>query len=361
MALFVNVMMSPMMALGVASSTGTASADFGGLIPVAVSNANSTVEEIRSEPFIIHNWIFNSRMSLESTLLYETSEIEQKGDIYNKRDFHFLKPKLDFRFNMTPALQLRGSIEKVVIQLRFSDFVARTDNQDDDSNTVAGNTNLRQEWLWKYDLNAEYRLPNDIGVIDANIFYHDHRDVIERIDVSPSEDDLQSASGNIGNGKMYGLNLNASLRMHMIKMPNLLVSSRFNVTDSKIKDPFTGQDRRFAFNGRGRWSLSFRHDLPRWNMNYGASWNNRFDGNQKLYDVDDVISSLGEPSVSAFAEFIAFDGISFRFDVRDVTNNLQCRERIRYVGRLSNGNLEEIENRCSSRGTVVSLKINGTF
>jgi hypothetical protein len=173
------------LALGLESSTGTPSADFGGLVPVTVSNANSTVEEIRYEPFIIHNWIFNPRMSLESTLLYEFSEITQSGDVSNKRDFDFIKPKLDFRYDLTSTLQLRALIEKQVRQLSFSDFVAATDNQDEDSNTIAGNANLTQEWFWKYELNAEYRLPDDVGVVDGNIWYHQHHDVIERIDVSP--------------------------------------------------------------------------------------------------------------------------------------------------------------------------------
>ncbi len=347
--------------LGIASSTGTPSADFGGLVPIPVSNAKSTVEEIRYEPFLIHNWIINSRMTLESTLLYETSTIEQWGDINNKRDFDFVKPKVDYRFNVTPTLQLRGSAEKVVSQLSFSDFVASTDSQDNDSNTLAGNANLRQMWFWKYDFNAEYRLPDDVGVVDANIFYHDHHDVIDRIDISTSEDDLQSTNGNIGDGKMYGLTLNASIRMKMINMPNLLVSSRFNVADSEITDPFTGIDRRFANFGRGRLSINFRHDFPQWNMNWGAGWNNRFDGNQKRYDIDDVVSSLGEPMVNVFMEFVAFNDITFRFDARDATSNDQCRERTRYVGRLSAGILEEIEDQCSSRGRVVSLKINGNF
>ncbi|HJN95283.1 MAG TPA: hypothetical protein QGF41_06200, partial [Gammaproteobacteria bacterium] len=67
------------LALGILSSGGTPSPAFGGLMPVPVSNANSKVEETRYEPFVIHNWIINDRMSLESTLLYEYSEIEQKG------------------------------------------------------------------------------------------------------------------------------------------------------------------------------------------------------------------------------------------------------------------------------------------
>jgi len=349
------------LALGLLDSEGTTSPEFGGLVPVDVSNANSTVQETRYEPFVIHNWIFNNRMSLESTLLYEYSEIEQKGDVYNKRDFDFIKPKVDFRFDVTPALQLRGSVEKVVNQLRFSDFVAATDDQDEDSNTFAGNSNLKQEWYWAYDFKTEYRLPDDAGVIDANLFYHDHHDVIERFDVSTSEDDLQSANGNIGDGEKYGLRINASIRMHMIDMPNLLVTSNWSVQDSEITDPFTGEDRRFAHYGRGRWTLSFRHDVPEWSLNWGGSWSNRFDGNEKIYDIDDVLDLTGEPNVSVFAEWISPNGTSFRLDARDLTNNEQCRVRTRFIGRRAAGILEEIEDRCSTRGVVTSLKITGTF
>lgn len=349
------------LALGLPSATGSPSAAHGGLVAQNLTNANSTVQEIRYEPFLIHNWIINSRMSLESTLLYELSEISQSGDVSRERDFDFIKPKVDFRYNLTPQLQLRGSIEKVVRQLSFNDFVAVNDDQDNDSNTLAGNENLRQEWLWKYDFNAEYRLPNDIGVVDANIYYHHHYDKIDRIDVSPSEDNLQSANGNIGEGEMYGMTLSASIRMRMIDMPNLLVTSRFNVQDSSITDPFLGIDRRFARFGRGRFNLGFRHDFPRWNVNYGLEWSNRFDSNEKFYDIVDVESYVGEPNTNAFVQYIDSRGITYRLDARNATSNLQCRERRRFVGRLSANILEEIEDQCATSGRVVSLKMNGTF
>lgn len=341
--------------------TGTPSASVGGLVPVAVSNADSTVEETRYEPFLFHNWTINPRTTLETSLLYEYSEIEQWGDTNKKRDFDFVKPKFDLRYDLSPTIQLRGVIEKRVLQLSFSDFVASTDSEDEDSNTFAGNTDLTQEWLWDYNFNVEYRLPNDAGVIDANVFYHEHFDRIERIDVSPSEDNLQSANGNIGDGTVLGMRLNASVRMGMINLPNLLVTSNLSVVDSEITDPFLGIERRFSQMGRGRFTLSFRHDIPQWNLNWGASWNNRFDGNQYTYDIDDYITTLGEPTTNLFAEYITDSGISFRFDARDATSNEQCRERRRFVGRISAGILEEIENRCTTRGTVLSLKVSSSF
>jgi len=349
------------LALGIASSIGIPSAAHGGLVPVAIANANSSVEEMRYEPFVIHNWIINPKMSLESTLLYESSEITQKGDVVKSRDFSFVKPKIDFRYDLTPTLQLRTSIEKVVEQLTFSDFVASSDSRDNDRNTQAGNENLRQEWYWKYEFNTEYRLPNDAGVIDGSIYYRDYHDRIERIDVSQSALVLQSANGNIGDGEQYGLNLNASIRMRMIDLPNLLVTARLNVEDSSITDPFLGIDRRFTNSGRGRLSLGFRHDISRWKMNYGVNWSNQFDGNRKRYDIDNIEVQAGDPFVMAFAEIVAFDGITFRFDAIGFNNGEFCRERLRYVGRISSGVIKEIESQCGSSGRQLSLKVSGTF
>ncbi|MCH2356065.1 MAG: TonB-dependent receptor plug domain-containing protein, partial [Pseudomonadales bacterium] len=105
--------------LGLAGS-GEGSPDHGGLIPIAIDNAISTIEEVRYENFVVHNWQLNDRMALESSLIYELSTITQTGDVRNERDFDFLRPKLDYRFDITSSLQLRATVEKNVSQLSFS-------------------------------------------------------------------------------------------------------------------------------------------------------------------------------------------------------------------------------------------------
>ena len=340
---------------------GPGSDNYGGLTPVAVSNANSTVEEIRYEPFVVHNWQISPRMTLESSLLYEVSEITQTGDVFNQRDFDFFKPKLDLRYDLGGGKQLRATATKAVRQLSFSDFVASSDMRDDDAETMAGNANLQQEQVWNFDLGAEYRLPNDLGVIDGSIFYMQHIDVIERIDVSVTPDNPVSANGNIGDGDMYGLRLSGSVRMDPINMPDLMIISSFEVRDSEITDPFLGIDRRFENFERGRLQLGFRHDLPSLRINYGMNWNNRFEGDIKRYDIDNVENSYGDPNVSAFLEYVTPGNIRIRFDARNATNNIQCRERTRFDGRISGGLISEIENYCADAARVVSIKINGTF
>ena len=350
------------LALGISGASGTPSPELGGLIPMPVNNANSTVEEMRYEPFLIHNWIISPRMSLETSVLYEESKIIQRGDISKERDFDFVKPKLDFRYDLTPQLQLRGSIDKVVEQLTFNDFVAATDEQDEDSNVQAGNANLRQEWYWNYEINSEYRLPNDIGVVSGRLYYEDWHDRIERMDITVNENQLQSANGNIGDGEKYGLEVRTSIRMRMIGLPNLLITARSTVEDSKIIDPILGVERRMMNSWRGRTNLAFRHDLPNLNLNYGMNVQDSFDGGRLRYDIDDIEYGSGDPFWGAFLEWISPQNMTFRLEARQIIEKAKiCRERHRFVGRISSGIIEEIEDQCYRSGPIVSLTMTGIF
>ena len=349
------------LSLGGLVEGGTPSAAVGGLVPQTVSNANSAVEEIRYEPFAIHNWTLSPTLSLESTLLYESSEITQSGDMNNQRDFSFVKPKVDLRYNPSTNLQLRGSIEKIVNQLSFDDFVAVNNETDNDSNTLEGNVDLRQQWQWRYTFNGEYRLPDDLGVLNAELFYAQHEDVIDRLDSSQYEDNLQSVNGNIGDGIEMGMNLSASVRATPLGMPNLLITTSLNLQDSEVTDPFLGIKRRFLNYQRGRFTLFFRHDIPELRTNWGMQYFDRVDGGMFRYDVDDIEFNVGEPRVNLYAEYRDRKGVTYRFDAGALTNGSQCRQRRRFVGRTSANILEETERRCTTTGLELAFRVNGTF
>ena len=345
------------------SGTGITSVDHGGLVPQSVSNASSTVEELRLENFAIHNWQINDRMSLESSLIYEKSTITQSGDVTNERNFSFVRPKLDYRFDITATLQLRTTIEKTVSQLSFSDFSATTDNSDDDQNTQAGNPGIAQEKAWNYEMNLEYRLPNSIGVLNTELYYRDLTDVIDRIDVSPSATDLQSARGNIGDGKRYGANFDASTRLGYLGVPNALLTLGLSLQDSQVTDPFLGTQRRLRRNGRWFGRANFRHDITEYNFSYGFSYFNfaRDGSGLTQIDINDTETDIGEYGLNFFAEKQAFNGITFRFDIQNANNQIRCRERIRYVGATAAGIIEEVEDSCNGTGVKYALKIRQTF
>jgi outer membrane receptor for ferrienterochelin and colicins len=340
-----------------------ASPDHGGLTPVALPNAVSAVEEIRYEGFAIHNWQINQHMSLESSLFYEDSEISQSGDVNVSRSFDFLKPKVDFRFNMSSSFQLRMSAELDVSQLRFSDFTAAANDRDETQNILAGNPELEQEQVWRYDVNLDYRLPNDGGVLNSRLFYYDVGNSIDRIDVSASKANLATTNGNVGDGTVYGLNLNASIRLGFLNLPQAVVTGGLLVQDSKIFSPLIGKNRKVVPFDRGNVRIGFRHDVPAQNFNYGFNYRDGIDGNRPFYDIDNVIwiGSGMFSNLSLFAEKINVGRLTYRFEVDNLLNQDACQERRRFNGYLREGDVREIERFCTTNGVRFTIKVRATF
>jgi outer membrane receptor for ferrienterochelin and colicin len=340
---------------------GTASELHGGLVAVSVPNAISTVEETRYEGFAVHNWVISPRMTLESSLLYEVSEISQQADVDTVRDFDFIKPKVDWRFNLSRTLQLRASIERQVAQLSFADFSANTNNRDLEQDIFAGNPDLEQETSWRYTVNMDYRLPDDGGVVNSRVFWYDIQNVIDRVDVSPSPTRLQSANGNVGDGTVIGFGVDTSLRLNRWGLPQAVLTAGVLVQDSYIFDPMSNLERKVVPYDRGNYRIGFRQDVPAWNFNYGLNFRDGFEGNRPFYDIDSVTFIRNNQQLSLFAEKVAWGGFTYRAELNNALDWQSCRERTRYAGYLRDGVRREVEHFCTQNGEQFVLRMRGTF
>ena len=335
--------------------------EFGGLTPV--TSSVGTVEEMRLEYFTIHNWSMNDRMTLETTLLVEDSSISQSGTLANSRDFSFFRPKVDYRFDITPSVQFRGIVQKIVNQLSFRDFTAGVDQRDDEQNSFEGNSDIQQMLWWNYEANLEYRLPNDAGVINTQLYYQTVFDVIDNVDVS-RDGEILSARGNTGDGRRYGINLNNSLRLSFLNQPNMLLTAGLSVEEATHYDSIRGEDRERAMgprDGGSNYSIGFRHDIPRLNnTNWGFNANKRFLNDFMVWDIDKTEHYSPALSWFAWAETQAWGGLVYRFEARD--SNERCRLRTRYAGGTTvTGYVNEVEDSCSINGPVYAIKVRGTF
>jgi outer membrane receptor for ferrienterochelin and colicins len=336
--------------------------EFGGLTPVSFSNAFSTVKELRYEPFLIHNWQLNSRMSLESSVVIESSEIEQSGDLSEKRSFDFVKPKLDFRFDLTNSIQFKASVEQFVSQLSFADFSRATNSDDDDQDTVAGNPNLNPEKSLRAEISLDYRLPNDAGALNAQYFYYDFENKIGKIDISPSATNLLSTNGNIGSAAAYGLVTNASVRLGMLGLPQVLVTAALRLQEAEFhNDPLTPVEHGFRPFERGSYRLGFRHEVPAYNLNYGASYVGHIEDGRHSYDINNRRSFFVPHTLNLFVEKQGWGGLTYRFEGSNLTDYEGCNFRRRYDGRVIVSNLIEEETTCSTTGRQYSFLVRGTF
>ena len=340
---------------------GPANPDVGGLVRVPVNNAASTVEEDRIETFAVHNWRLNPRMRLESSLIGEFSEIAQSGDVVNSRDFQFLKPKMDFRFDINPSLQLQASVEKVVSQLSFADFSANTNQRDEDQDTIAGNPELEQEQSWQYNVNLDYRLPNDGGVLSSRLFYYDVANSIGRIELHTPGQQLASTNGNVGDGSVLGFNFDASLRFGFLGLPQALATFGVLLQDSAIDDPLIGIERKVVPYDRGSFRAGFRHDISRLGLNYGFEYRDRIDGNRTLFDIDNVLYLGSQSDLTAFVEKSGVAGLTVRLEARNLRDHEDLRQRFRYFGYLRDRILRETEHFRVTTGLQFAFSVRGNF
>lgn len=346
--------------IGSASGSEPPSDRYGGLSPMpTISNPGTRVEEIRYEGFLFHNWTLGERSSLESSLVYETSEISQTGVVNKVRDFQYWRPSLDYRYNLTENFQVRATVQRQVSQLPFSLFAATANEEDRDRDVLAGNPEIEPQTSWNYDLAVEYRLPDDAGVISSSIFYEDIDNYIGRINATTDPAEPLSANGNIGPARSWGWSSEASLRLKWFNLPNAVVTATLDLFDSEVTDPFLGTRQRIT--ERGSASLGFRHDVTSHGFSYGFDYYYPFHGD--YYDIDIVTITRNDPAryLNAFVQKIWFDDWTFRLESNDTLNDYLCRSRQRFNGTTIDGSLALTQDSCSSRFRRLILSIQTTF
>jgi len=336
------------------------SPDFGGLSPVpSSSNPGTTVQEIRYEGFAFHNWSLNDKSSLESSIVYETSEISQSGVVRKVRDFQFWRPSFDYRYNFTDNFRFRGTVQRQVSQLSFSAFAATSNEEDRDIDALAGNPELEPETSWNYEGELEYRLPNDAGVLSSSIFYADIDNYIGRINATVDPDEPVSATGNVAPSKRWGMFNRASLRLNNFNLPNAIVSATLGLFDSEIDNPFTQTEERTGSRGFG--NISFRHDITNLGLSYGVEYSHSIWGG--FYDIDIVTITRNdrERSLNLFIQKVAFDDWTFRLESDNTLDASRCRFRQRFDGTTIDGTVALIQDSCSSRYRRLTLTVQTTF
>ena len=346
--------------IGSSSGSEPASASVGGLSPLlSVSNPGTKVQEIRYEGFAFHNWTLSDRSSLESSLVYETSEISQTGAVNKTRDFQFLRPSFDYRFNITENFRFRGTVKRSVSQLSFSSFAATTNEEDRDLNALAGNPELEPQTSWDYEGQLEYRLPNDGGVISSNISYSDIDNYIGRINATIDPNEPLSATGNVAPAKRWAMFNRASIRLNSLSLPNAILGVTLGLFDSEIIDPFLKTKQRIG--GRGFAGINFRHDITSLGLSYGIDYSHSIWGGNYDIDIKTITRNDRERSLDLFVSKVWFEDWTFRLESDNTLGASRCRYRQRFDGTTINGAISLIQDSCSSRYRRLNLSIQTTF
>jgi hypothetical protein len=226
----------------------------GVFIPVDLPDAKARVEETRTESTLNVSKRLNEQLTLQATVGAEYSEIRQTGSTNVTRDF--VRPKGFVAVNYKPRddLFLSAKLERAVGQLRFFDFIASVDvNQEREDVT---NVNLVPPQSWDLTLEAQQSL-GKTGNLTLSLFYEDVEDIVDRI---PIEGGGQ-APGNIDSASAYGGFIDATLLSDEFLWEGGRADFSLGYMTSKVKDPILGNSRKISGDYYKSYMLSLRQDF----------------------------------------------------------------------------------------------------
>lgn len=299
---------------------------------------NAIVEEDRYDIFITYSTALSEQLNLQAALTEELSTIYQNRDGQtNERDFQYLKPRLELRYDQTPSDQFRLLVERTVSQLNLNDFVASRNLDDDTINF--GNPDLQPESTWTYSLGYERRFADDGGSLALEVLYQDISDHIDKILIGTDD----SGIGNIGSAQRLNVNLDLTTRFGFIGAPTAVLTFSYTYDDNEVTDPFTGEKRRFKGTTPHYFRVNYRHDVENTNFAYGLVMHRRT--YRERYDVSLYeLSKLEAHLDYAFAEYNFTENVKMRFQAaHNLNRDARTFDKTFYDGNIADGVVERID------------------
>jgi outer membrane receptor protein involved in Fe transport len=235
------------------------------------------IDETRVDPFVMfsHTGVI---FALEAGLRYETTDSKivdlESGD-EGSTSYEFLLPSANAKINLSENDRISLSAARTVRRPNFDWLSPATlEEEPTEDDDLRGNPQLKPENAWGFDIGYERRLGR-LGVTGINFFYRDVTDLIEFAntgEISSSGDGTVFQPQNVGDGQVWGIEFDFSAPLTVLGLPNTGLFASYSWLDSSVKDPVTGQDRRFNNQAHSVFNVGFIQQLPMWGAAFGATY-----------------------------------------------------------------------------------------
>lgn len=330
----------------------------GVLVLEEVADAQKTIKEFRDESFVNFSYPLSDKLSLDTSGYFEYSKITQDGDAgRSNRHFTYFKPSADLRYVLNGNDQVQFSVRRKVEQLNFSDFASSVTGDDE---VVLGNEGLVPEKKWELETAYEHQLDEGAGRIKLSLRHEQFSDKKTQIPFPTATDPLGTAVGNAGSAHYSVARLDTNLRMVWIDMPNLVFNGSFELRDSELKSPFTGEPISITYRDDYQIRLNIRHDIPEWGLSYGMRYDH--DGPTDNHLIDETIRiPFDRTRLDLWTEYNIYADWIVRLHLENVLNGREGRYRDLYAAGVASGVLTGVEVQDKRGGLRLLFSLRGTF
>jgi len=238
-------------------------------VPVALTNANLSVNEKRGEVFGNATWKIMPTLTLEGGMRMEYSEISSTGDTIQTRDFFYPKPRLLLSWAPDAQSQVRLRAEGTVGQLNFSDFVANVSLSG--YGIGAGNADLRPDQRWQFEGAYERRFWER----GALVLTYLHEEITDLQDFIPVGNGLD-APGNIAHATSDKIAIGGLVPLDFLGLKKAQFKPNLYWLTSDLIDPVTGEHRRMSNQRNINSYYEISQDIDSlkstWTLFWGTGW-----------------------------------------------------------------------------------------
>lgn len=323
----------------------------GNLIPLPLPGASGRIEEQRVAAEVAHARPLSESATVALSAGAEWSWLRQAGSDIPTRRFFRPRGSAAITWQVSKKLQLAAEAERRIGQIEFFDFLASLDLADDRANLR--NPLLEPPESWDLEISARRSLAG-FGQANLRVYARFIENLVDRIPIG----EVGDAVGNIANARLYGVEWNSAFDLSHWGWNGARFDSRFQLQESELEDPVTGEERRISNNLRHLVNLSLRHDVPGtdWAWGSGFSYVDRAP-NFRFSEVE----VFGEGAVaSLFVEHKDVAGLRVRATVLQAIGHFQSVERFLFLRRRG-GDLAAVERRERSKGPIFSFSVSGRF
>jgi len=323
----------------------------GARTPIDLPVDDAVVKETRAELFVNAGRNLSSALRIDGGVTYETSRLTVAGDATAERSLSFLKPKASLDWRPGGGWHLQLSAARTVAQLQFEDFISAAELTTERVN--GGNPDLVPQRAWELLATIERPILGD-GLAKLQV----GRDRISLLQDRVPTPEGFDAPGNLGTGTRTRVvaTLEAPLRRLGIKGGRLSFNGR--LSDTGIRDPYTGRSRDFS--GEQDWNIEagFRQDLGTfaWGANLYHNSGQTYFRRTEL----DFISNSG-PYMSAFVEYRPRPATTIRLFLDNLLATQGTRTRTFFTPSRAAPAPDSEEFRERNRHIVPSLTIKHNF
>ncbi|HWA01729.1 MAG TPA: hypothetical protein VG841_15580 [Caulobacterales bacterium] len=316
----------------------------------SVNAGDVHVEQEHAEAYATHLWQVAPHWSVETHVAREMASLRFADETAQAMDFGYWTGSVQVTRELGRRSQIRARVLREPGRIDSEDIIETLA----DNPTPGGIPDLRPDMTWRAEIKTDLRFGRR-GSLGLQLSHAWIDDVLERIVVEGPSGPFD-APGNIGEGEVDALDVNLSTPVKLV--PHASFNMSGGVANSEVTDPLTSRPRSLLGVPDAHVWMEFRQEVPTekfsWGLSYYQSTPGYWIGSNQLG------SWQGGPSVDAFFETTAIDGVKARFRASSVLDAPARVEQLTYTPDRA-GTLERVERTDTYSGTTFTVSLAGSF